>query len=89
MITSSRLLFQLKNMWKFLPESKRKVNTRESNKAYNATKRKRTFQPHWLQMYKWLHIDGEIQLMSCDWCKKFGKDDPDGKFVKGTDFKKP
>ena len=27
--------------------------------------------------------------MSCDWCKKFGKDDPDGKFVKGTDnFKK-
>jgi len=23
------------------------------------------------------------QLMSCDWCKKIGKDDPDGKFVKG------
>ena len=35
-------------MWKFLsgvskPESKWKVDTRESNKAYNATKRKRTF----------------------------------------------
>ena len=90
MITSSRLLFQYKNMWKFLsgvskPESKRKVDTRESNKAYDATKRKRAFQPHWLQMYKWLHFDGESQLMSCDWCKKFGKDDPDGKFVKGTD----
>jgi hypothetical protein len=72
-------------MWKFLsgvskPESKRKVDTRESNKAYDATKRKRTFQPHWLQMYKWLHFDGESQLMSCDWCKKF---------VKGTNnFKK-
>jgi hypothetical protein len=28
--------------------------------------------------------------MSCDWCKKkIGKDDPDGKFVKGTNnFKK-
>ena len=44
-------------------------------------------------MYKWLHFDGESQLMSCDshsdWCTKFGKDDPDGKFVKGTDnFKK-
>jgi hypothetical protein len=27
--------------------------------------------------------------MSCDWCKKFGKDDPDGKFFKSTDnFKK-
>jgi hypothetical protein len=79
-----------KNMWKFLPvvskpESKRKVDPRESNKAYDATKRKRTFQPHWLQMYKWLHFDGESQLMSCDWCKKFGKDNPDGKFVKGTD----
>jgi hypothetical protein len=75
---SSRLLFQLKNLWKFLqrvskPESKRKVNTCESNKAYDATKRKRTFQPHWLQMYKWLHFDGESQLMSCDWCKKFVK----------------
>jgi len=64
-------------MWKFLPgvsksESKRKVDTRElkSNKAYDATKRKRTFQPHWLQMYKWLHFDRESQLMSCDWCKK-------------------
>ena len=38
-------------MWKFLPgvskpESKRKVDTRESNKVYNATKRKRTFQAH-------------------------------------------
>jgi hypothetical protein len=47
----------------------------------------------WLQMYKWLHFDGEGQLMSCDshsdWCTKFGKDDPDGKFVNGTDnFKK-
>ena len=47
----------------------------------------------WLQMYKWLHFDGESQLMSCDshsdWCTKFGKDDPDGKFVNGTDnFKK-
>jgi hypothetical protein len=44
-------------------------------------------------MYKWLHFDGESQLMSCDshsdWCTKFGKDDPDGKFVNGTDnFKK-
>ena len=81
-------------MWKFLqgvskPESKQKVDTRKSNTAYNATKRKRTFQPHWLQMYTWLHFDGESQLMSCDWCKKIGKDDPDGKFVKGTDnFKK-
>ena len=36
-------------------------------------------------MYKWLHFDGEGQLISCDWCTKFGKDDPDGKFVKGTD----
>ena len=44
-------------MWK--PESKRKVDTRESNKAYDATKRERTFQPYWLQMYKWLHFDGE------------------------------
>jgi hypothetical protein len=35
--------------------------------------------------FKWLHFDGESQLMSCDWCKKFGKDNPDGKFVKGTD----
>jgi hypothetical protein len=39
-------------MWKFLPgvskpESKRKVDTSESNKAYNATKRKTTFQSHW------------------------------------------
>jgi hypothetical protein len=39
-------------MWKFLPgvskpESKWKVGTRESNKAYNATKRKTTFQSHW------------------------------------------
>ena len=80
-------------MWKLLPKSKRKVDTRESYKAYDATKRNRTFQPHWLQMYKWLHFDGESQLMSCDshsdWCKKFGKDDPDGKFVNGTDnFKK-
>ena len=69
-------------MWKFFPgvskpESKQKVDTRESNKAYDATKRKRTFQPHWLQMYKWLDFDGESQLMSCDWCKKFGKDDTD------------
>ena len=34
----------------------------------------------WLQMYKWLHFDGESQLMSCDshdWCKKIGKDDLD------------
>ena len=46
-----------KNMWK--PESKRKVDTRESNKAYDATKRERPFQPYWLQMYKWLHFDGE------------------------------
>jgi hypothetical protein len=37
-------------MWKFLPKSKRKVDTREGNKAYDATKRNRTFQPHWLQM---------------------------------------
>jgi hypothetical protein len=39
-------------MWKFLPgvskpESKRKVVTGESNKAYDATKRKTTFQSHW------------------------------------------
>jgi hypothetical protein len=48
-------------MWKFLPgvskpESKWKVDTRESNKAYNATKRKRTFQPHWLQKQNYLNI---------------------------------
>jgi hypothetical protein len=24
--------------------------------------------------------------MSCDWCKKFGKNNPDGKFVKGTEL---
>ena len=64
-------------MWKFLPKSKRKVDTCDSDKAYDATKRNRTFQHHWLQMYKWLHFDGESQLMSCDshsdWCKKFGK----------------
>jgi hypothetical protein len=35
-------------MWKFLPrvskpKSKRKVDTRESNKVYDATKRKRNF----------------------------------------------
>jgi hypothetical protein len=66
-------------MWKFLPKSKRKVDTREGNKAYDATKRNRTFQPHWLQM------TGESQLMSCDRCKKLGKDDPDGKFVNSTD----
>jgi hypothetical protein len=65
-------------MWKSLPgvsksKSKWNVDTRESNKAYDATKRKRTFQPHWLQMYKWLHFDGESQLISCDWCKQFGK----------------
>jgi len=65
-------------MWKFLPgvsksESKRKADTRESNKAYDATKKKRTFQPHWLQMYKWLHFDRESQLMSCDCqCKNLG-----------------
>ena len=52
MITSSRLLFQFKNMWKFLPgvskpEFKRKVDTRESNKAYDATKRKTTFHSYW------------------------------------------
>jgi hypothetical protein len=39
-------------MWKFLsgvskPESKWKVDTRESNKAYDATKRKTIFQSHW------------------------------------------
>ena len=76
-------------MWKFLlgvskSESKRKVDTRESNKAYDATERKRTFQPHWLQMYKWLHFDRESQLMSCDWCKKLGKTTQDGKFVRGN-----
>ena len=48
-------------MWKFLsgvskPESKWKVDTRESNEAYNATKRKRTFQPHWLQKQNYLNI---------------------------------
>jgi hypothetical protein len=37
-------------------------------------------------MYKWLHVDGESQLMSCDWCKKFGKDNPDGKFAKATEL---
>ena len=37
-------------------------------------------------MYKWLHFDGEGQLISCDWCTKFGKDDPDGKFVKDTEL---
>ena len=83
--------FNKTNRWTFLPgvsksESKWKVDTRESNKAHDATKRKRKFQPHWLQMYKWLHFDGEGQLISCDWCKKFGKDDPDGKFVKDTEL---
>jgi len=53
-------------MWKFLPgvsksESKRKVDTCESNKAYNATRRKKTFQPHWLQMYKWHVIIKKFQ----------------------------
>ena len=43
------------NMWKFLPKSKRKVDTRESNKAYDATKRNKTFQPHWLHMYKQMY----------------------------------
>ena len=48
-------------MWKFLPgvskpESKWKVDTRENNKAYNATKRKITFQPHWLQKQNYLNI---------------------------------
>ena len=83
-------------MWKFLPgvskpESKRKVDTRESNKVYNATKRKRTFQAHWLQMYKWLHydVDGEISWCLVTGVKKIGKEDTDGEFVKGTDnFKK-
>jgi len=44
----------------------------------------------WLQMYKWLHFDGESQLTGeVQLCTKFGKDDPDGKFVNGTDnFKK-
>ena len=57
-------------MWKFLPgvskpESKRKVDTGESNKAYVATKRKRTFQPHWFQMYKWLHLtQGQIKIQN-------------------------
>jgi hypothetical protein len=37
-------------------------------------------------MYKWLHFDGESQLISCDWCKKFGKYDPDGQFVKDTEL---
>jgi hypothetical protein len=78
-------------MWKFLPgvskpKSKRKVDTHESNKAYDATKKE-------YNVFKWLHFDGEIQLMSCDshsdWCTKFVNDDPDGKFVNGTDnFKK-
>jgi hypothetical protein len=51
-------------MWKFLPgvskpKSKRKVDTHESNKAYDATKKE-------YNVFKWLHFDGEIQLMSCD-----------------------
>jgi hypothetical protein len=64
-------------MWKFLlgvskSESKRKVDTCESNKAYDATKRKRTLQ---LTGFKCTngYILTESQLMSCDWCKKFGK----------------
>ena len=65
-------------MWKFLPgvsksKSKQKVDTCESDKAYYATKRKSIFQPHWFQMYKWLHFDSESQLMFCDWRKKIGK----------------
>jgi hypothetical protein len=91
MITSSRLLFCLKKICgsSYREFQNWKVDACESNKAYDATKRKRTFQHHWLQMYKWLHFDKESQLMSCDWCKKFGKDDPDGNFFKSTDnFKK-
>jgi hypothetical protein len=82
-------------MWKFLPggskrESKQKVDTCESNKAYDAIKRKRTFQPYWLQMYKWLLFDGESQLMSCDWCKtrcctlRRAKNTPTHSFVSRT-----
>ena len=77
-------------MWKFLlgvskSESKRKVDTCESNKAYDATKRKRTLQ---LTGFKCTngYILTESQLMSCDWCKKFGKDNPDGKFAKATEL---
>ena len=52
-----KVTFSIKKRWKFLPgvskpESKWKVDTRESNKAHNATNRKKKFQPHWLQMYK-------------------------------------
>ena len=43
----------------------------EQMKIYEKTKRKRSFNPNWLQTYEWLKYDEEAGSMTCSWCIEF------------------
>lgn len=69
------------------PQKRTADDIREQNKVYDKTKRRRTFQEHWLTVYKWLQHEND--LMFCKFCKAYGRGDADGKFISGTNnFKK-